>query len=69
MLFPVTEYEVRIVNNNSVAINVLSNNIVKKYIDEIVRLMTISISASFESRVFPELFKIARVLPLLKKED
>ena len=47
----------------------ISNNLIKIIKQEIVPSLTIIINQSLETGIFPESLKIAKVVPLFKKDD
>ena len=54
-------------NSNSVGVDGISSNILKSVVHFVVQPFTYLINLSFEKGIFPEILKIAKVIPLHKK--
>ena len=71
-LKPVTGHDVaryigKLKNKHSAGDDCISNNLLKKMTSNILEPLTYLINLSFEKGVFPNRFKIARVVPVYKK--
>ena len=73
-LGPVNEMEIYNVimglkNSNSVGVDEISANILKAVVNYVVKPITYLVNLSFEHGIFPDILKIAKVVPLYKKGD
>ena len=56
-------------NKNSCGYDNLSTKIIKAFIDSLIKPLTLIINQIFNTGVFPSQLKIAKVIPISKKDD
>ena len=74
ILFPATESEVKkIISDLKIksneTVSKLSNKILKHCVDNLVKTITQIVNLSFHSGIVPDVYKIAKVVPVFKKGD